>query len=119
MAKAICRAFLCSKGKIVELVKQQAEDDGLWFEAKTAPEAYLQQELRKLHTVIEGIGPDDFEGAARGALTAIRLPTYNMHAEGVLAWGIAGIDADYNVHDMDLVFGAMVNEILGVRRRFV
>ena len=36
-----------------ELVDQQAEDEGLWFEALTAPEAYLQQELRKLHAVIE------------------------------------------------------------------
>jgi len=26
----------------------------LWFDATTAPEAYLQQELRKLHVAIEG-----------------------------------------------------------------
>jgi hypothetical protein len=36
-----------------ELVDRQAEDDGLWFIAQTAPEAYLQQELRKLHAAIE------------------------------------------------------------------
>jgi hypothetical protein len=36
------------------IVNDQAEDDGLWFEAVTAPEAYLQQELRRLHAVIEG-----------------------------------------------------------------
>jgi hypothetical protein len=35
------------------LCAKQAEDDGLWFQAETAPEAYLQQELRKLHKVIE------------------------------------------------------------------
>jgi hypothetical protein len=35
------------------LVDQQAEDDGLWFMAETASEAYLQQELRKLHECIE------------------------------------------------------------------
>jgi hypothetical protein len=35
------------------LVNQQAEDDGLWFRAQTAPEKYLQQELRKLHAAIE------------------------------------------------------------------
>ena len=35
------------------LVARQAEDDGLWFDAATAPEAYLQQELRKLHAAIE------------------------------------------------------------------
>jgi len=41
---------------IIALVQEQAEDEGLWFEAKTAPEAYLQQELRKLHAVIEQQG---------------------------------------------------------------
>lgn len=38
----------------VRLVNQQAEDGGLWFQAATAGEAYLQQELRKLHAAIEG-----------------------------------------------------------------
>lgn len=36
------------------LVEHQALDDGLWFIAETAPEAYLQQELRRLHELIEG-----------------------------------------------------------------
>lgn len=35
------------------LVNEQAEDDGLWFVATTAPEAYLQQELRRLHAAVE------------------------------------------------------------------
>ena len=35
------------------VVDAQAEDDGLWFIARTAPEGYLQQELRKLHAVVE------------------------------------------------------------------
>lgn len=35
------------------VVDAQAEDDGLWFEAKTAPEAYLQNALRVLHRLIE------------------------------------------------------------------
>ena len=39
--------------RIRALVAKQAKNGGLWFEAKTAPEAYLQQELRKLHTLIE------------------------------------------------------------------
>jgi hypothetical protein len=38
---------------IREMVDQQAEDQGLWFRAETAPEAYLQQELRKLHAEVE------------------------------------------------------------------
>lgn len=40
-------------GAVQEYVSAQAEDEGLWFEAQTAAEAYLQQELRKLHAVIE------------------------------------------------------------------
>lgn len=39
------------------LVDKQAEDAGLWFQAKTAAEAYLQQELRRLHAVIEKDNP--------------------------------------------------------------
>ena len=30
-----------------------AEDEGLWFQAQTAPEAYLQQQLRRLMREIE------------------------------------------------------------------
>lgn len=36
------------------LVDEQAEDEGLWFIAETAAEAYLQQELRRLHAAVEG-----------------------------------------------------------------
>ncbi len=36
------------------VVDKQANDEGLWFIARTAPEAYLQQALRKLHRAIEG-----------------------------------------------------------------
>lgn len=48
---------------IVELVNEQAEDDGLWFVAATAPEAYLQQELRRLHELIERIAAVEQGGA--------------------------------------------------------
>jgi len=41
--------------EIRKLVDQQAEDDGLWFEAETAPEAYLQERLRLLHALIESL----------------------------------------------------------------
>lgn len=37
----------------LRLVLEQAEDEGLWFAAQTAPEAYLQQELRRLHFAVE------------------------------------------------------------------
>ena len=42
---------------LTDMVNSQAEDEGLWFEAQTAPEAYLQQELRKLHALIEDTPP--------------------------------------------------------------
>lgn len=34
-------------------VLAQADDAGLWAKAETAPEAYLQESLRDLHSVIE------------------------------------------------------------------
>ena len=36
-----------------ELVDRQANDEGLWFAAQTAPEEYLQAALRTLHVQIE------------------------------------------------------------------
>lgn len=41
--------------KLLSMVNRQAEDEGLWFVAETAAEAYLQQELRLLHAVIEEV----------------------------------------------------------------
>ena len=41
---------------LLDMVSKQAEDEGLWFIAETASEAYLQQELRKLHAAIELVG---------------------------------------------------------------
>ena len=37
------------------LVSHQARDEGLWFHAQTASEAYLQQELRRLHGMCEAV----------------------------------------------------------------
>ena len=45
--------------EIRALVVKQEVDDGLWFYPETAPEAYLQQELRKLHDLIKREGVDD------------------------------------------------------------
>ena len=39
--------------KLQHIINRQAEDDGLWFIAQTAPESYLQRELRILHDAIE------------------------------------------------------------------
>jgi hypothetical protein len=37
----------------MQIVERQAQDEGLWCVAQTAPEAYLQQELRRLHAAVE------------------------------------------------------------------
>lgn len=42
----------------IQVVQEQINDDGLWFIARTAPEAYLQQELRRLHAAVEMAQPD-------------------------------------------------------------
>jgi hypothetical protein len=39
--------------RIQAVVNEQADDDGLWFVARSISEAYLQEELRRLHAVIE------------------------------------------------------------------
>jgi hypothetical protein len=39
--------------KALALVDEQANDGGLWFIAEYASEAYLQDALRKLHTILE------------------------------------------------------------------
>ena len=42
---------------LTEMVEVQANDEGLWFIAMTGAEGYLQQELRRLHALIEGCNP--------------------------------------------------------------
>ena len=41
------------------IIDEQAEDEGLWFIAQYASEAYLQQELRRLHEAIEKMGEQE------------------------------------------------------------
>ena len=38
---------------VQRIIDEQAESEGLWFKAQTAPEAHLQRELRRLHKAIE------------------------------------------------------------------
>ena len=47
---------------IRDLVDEQANDEGLWFYAHTAPEGYLQAALRKLAQVIEENTPSSAAG---------------------------------------------------------
>ena len=39
--------------RLKRLASRQADDNGLWFEAKYASEAYVQRELRILHAAVE------------------------------------------------------------------
>jgi hypothetical protein len=57
-------------GDIINIVNEQADDDGLWFQAETAAEAYLQQELRYLHAAIEALGRNDVQEVTVEYLTA-------------------------------------------------
>jgi len=41
--------------ELKSIVAEQAEDEGLWFIAVYATEAYLQQALRDLHRAIEEV----------------------------------------------------------------
>ena len=47
-------AVKAQRDAIQQVVDEQAEDEGLWCRAETAAEAYLQQELRRLHAAVEG-----------------------------------------------------------------
>lgn len=46
-------SFHAAAEEIKKVVSEQANDKGLWMNTITAPEAYLQQELRRLHAIIE------------------------------------------------------------------
>ena len=51
---AYLAGYTAAMEKAQALVDEQAEDPGLWFMAEQFREAHLQQELRRLHAVIEG-----------------------------------------------------------------
>ena len=53
-AQELAEARAAALAEPRRLVDEQAEDEGLWFVAETAAEAYLQQELRRLHAAVEG-----------------------------------------------------------------
>ncbi len=61
---ALLAALLEQAGaiRVRALVEKQAEDSGLWFQAQTAPESYLQEQLRLLHSAIERLLPIREEG---------------------------------------------------------
>ena len=54
LAIAALERALAQPNTAQQVVDEQAEDEGLWFRAQTAAEAYLQQELRRLHAAVEG-----------------------------------------------------------------
>lgn len=63
-------------GAIQELAGEQAEDEALWCECRYISEAHLQQELRRLHEVIEGkTGAECAEEAMAAAFHTSQLET--------------------------------------------
>lgn len=42
-----------NKGTLKQLIEEQANDEGLWFDTLSIVEIYLQQELRRLHVAVE------------------------------------------------------------------
>ena len=73
-----------------EIVAEQAEDEGLWFMAATAPEAYLQQELRRLHAAIEAAARDR-PGLAEAAKNVVRV--YDSGRPGAVMLAIESLRA--------------------------
>jgi len=51
------------------LVNKQAEDEGLWFDAQSAPEGYLQLKLRLLHDIIEALTDRTISGELKALAT--------------------------------------------------
>ena len=62
------RALVKKRDAINAVVDEQANDETIWFCAEYATEAFLQEKLRRLHEVIEGISQAD---AARAALRKV------------------------------------------------
>jgi hypothetical protein len=50
------RSRLGGTSTLLRLTEKQADDESLWFDAKTAPEAHLQQALRELQAAIKTKG---------------------------------------------------------------
>lgn len=42
-----------SNATALDVVNEQAEDEGLWFFSHSCSEAYLQAALRRLHSAVE------------------------------------------------------------------
>ena len=68
---------------LAEKLAKQAEDEGIWFIAETAPEAYLQKELRKLHRIIEEeFGPPKYKPRDHGiSEECVHMPIFIMKKE--------------------------------------
>ena len=65
-ANAALLAIVEAAKAVRSLVDEQAEDEGLWLPEGTQSivEAYLQQELRRLHAIIEAFPLDALEAAS-------------------------------------------------------
>ncbi len=83
----------------LQLAHQQAEDDGLWFNAKTAAEAYLQTALRKLHAAVEA-APVAIQGEAASDERSVTIKNAHWIADQVHRSEDGPIEALHVVIDM-------------------
>ena len=113
---------------LAALVAEQAEDDGLWFVAATAPEGYLQQELRRLHAAVEALLDAPEADAGVKPLTLERLQAlgdsmFLTDAEKdafrtALAWMDAPeADAGIDVERLARALLAAKDEIVAIQNR--
>jgi hypothetical protein len=82
------RAMVGAQGgaaSVLALVHAQAEDEGLWFVAATAPEAYLQQALRAVHAAVESSARSDGSPLARLTEERDQAEIKLTRAQGALA----------------------------------
>lgn len=85
---AVVRAMVGAQGgaaSVLALVHAQAEDEGLWFVAATAPEAYLQQALRAVHAAVESSARSDGSPLARLTEERDQAEIKLTRAQGALA----------------------------------
>lgn len=72
-----------------DLVNKQAKDEGLWFMAASASEAYLQQELRRLHTLIEAAPVVEASGEREAARELVQRLYEERNRNCEIAVGLA------------------------------
>lgn len=70
------------------IIEHQIDDEGLWFQAQTAPEAYLQQALRRLHDAVEDLIAQPTGHYARQSRKSTEKRVVMTRQEWTAAWRV-------------------------------